>query len=88
MKRLEKDERCPALIMWGPTKKLGLIGSAILTFIGYKQTNKQTDRQAKYISIKIILSKCLNLRSWEQVTNTDLKEFKNSSNFVMIYNLF
>ena len=34
-------------------KKLGPIGSAVLTFIGYKQTNKQTnkqtDRQAKSI---------------------------------------
>jgi len=32
---------------------LGPIGSAVLTFIGYKQTdrhqNKQTDRQAKFI---------------------------------------
>ena len=32
-----------------PTQNLGPIGSAILTFIGYKQTNKQTDRQAKFI---------------------------------------
>ena len=30
-------------------KKLGPIGSAVLTFIGYKQTNRQTDRQAKFI---------------------------------------
>ena len=29
----------------GPTKKLGQIGSAVLTFIGYKQTNTQ----AKYL---------------------------------------
>ena len=35
--------------MWCPTKNLGPIGSAVLTFIGYKQTNKQTDRQAKFI---------------------------------------
>jgi hypothetical protein len=28
---------------------LGSIGSAVLTFIGYKQTDKQTDRQAKFI---------------------------------------
>ena len=33
-----------------PTKNLGPIGSAVLTFIGYKtQTNKQTPRQAKFI---------------------------------------
>ena len=36
--------------MGGPTKKLGLIGSSVLTFIGYKQTNKnrQTDKQNIY----------------------------------------
>ena len=32
-------------VIWGSTKKLGLIGSAVLTLIGYKQTNTQ----AKYI---------------------------------------
>ena len=31
--------------MWSLTKKLGPIGSAVLTFIGYKQTNKE----AKYV---------------------------------------
>ena len=31
--------------MRDPTKNLGLIGLAVLTFIGYKQT----DRQAKFI---------------------------------------
>ena len=29
----------------GYTKNLGPIGSAVLTFIGYKQTDKQTNRQ-------------------------------------------
>ena len=38
--------------MWCPTKNLGLIGSAVLTFIGYKQTNKQTDKQNLYIDYK------------------------------------
>ena len=33
--------------MWGPN--LGSIGSAVLTFIGYKHTGKQTDQQAKFI---------------------------------------
>ena len=28
-----------------PQKILGLIGSVVLTFIGYKQTNRQTPRQ-------------------------------------------
>ena len=27
--------------MWGPTQILGLIGSAVLAFIGYKRTDKQ-----------------------------------------------
>ena len=30
-------------------KNLGPIGSAVLTFIGYKQTDRQTNRQAKFI---------------------------------------
>ena len=33
-------------VMWGPTQNVGPIGSAVLTFIGYKQT----DRQVKYIN--------------------------------------
>ena len=28
------------MVMWGPKKKLDRIGSAVLTFIGYKPTNK------------------------------------------------
>ena len=35
--------------MWGPTKKLGWIGLVALKFIGYKQTDKHHDRQAKDI---------------------------------------
>ena len=34
-----------------PQKNLGPIGSAVLTFIGYKQTDKQTDRQTSQIYI-------------------------------------
>jgi len=30
-------------------KTLGPIGSAVLTFIGYKQTDKQTDKPNLYI---------------------------------------
>ena len=30
-------------------KNLGPIGSAVSTFIGYKQTNKQTDKPNLYI---------------------------------------
>ena len=38
--------------MQGPKQNVGPIGSAVMTFIGYKQT----DRQAKYIyRLKIIL---------------------------------
>jgi len=34
--------------MWVPTQNLGTIGSAVLKFIGYKQTitNNQTDKQS------------------------------------------
>jgi len=35
--------------MWCPTKNVGPIGSAVLMFVGYKQTIRQTDRQAKFI---------------------------------------
>jgi len=34
-------------------KKFGLIGSAILIFIGYKQTDRQTNRQTSPIYILI-----------------------------------
>ena len=37
--------------MWGPTQNLSLIGSAVLTFIGYKQTSKHPTREAKYFSM-------------------------------------
>ena len=38
--------------MWCPTKKLGPIGSAVLTFIENKQTNKHPDKPILYIDIK------------------------------------
>ena len=31
--------------MEGPTQNLGPIGSAVLTFIGHKQTSRQADKQ-------------------------------------------
>ena len=34
--------------MWGPTQNLGPIGSAVLTFIGYKQTDKQGYKQNRF----------------------------------------
>ena len=37
----------------GPTKNLGPIGSAVLTFIGYHQTDGQTDKQSIYIDIDL-----------------------------------
>ena len=38
-------------MMWGRTQNLGPIGSALLTLIGKKQTNKRTPNQAKHIYI-------------------------------------
>ena len=35
--------------MRGPSKNLGLIGSAVLTFIGFKQPNRQTDKLNLYM---------------------------------------
>ena len=37
--------------MRDPTQNFGPIGSAVLTFIANKRTNKQTNREAKYIYI-------------------------------------
>jgi len=39
-------------------KNLGPIGSAVLTFIGHKQTNRQTDKPNLYINLAC-LSVCL-----------------------------
>ena len=36
-----------------PTQNLGPIGSAVLTFIGYKQTNRQTNRQTDKLNLYI-----------------------------------
>ena len=57
------------MVTWCPTKNLGPIGSAVLTFIGYKQTdrhpNTQTDKPNLYIDIDVYdlsidINKCLN----------------------------
>ena len=32
--------------MWGPTKNLGSFVLAVLTIIGYKQTNRHPDKQS------------------------------------------
>ena len=47
-----------------PQTKLGLIGWAILTLIGHKQTNKQTDRQAKF------MYRCALKRIWDAFNKT------------------
>ena len=57
------------------TKNLGPIGSAVLTFIGYKQTNKQTDRQAKFIYRYHIT--LINLRGENIKFNQNLKKENN-----------
>ena len=44
--------------MWGPTKNLGPIGSAVLTFVGYKQTEIQSrDKQSTHIYIDNSMNK-------------------------------
>ena len=35
--------------MWGPTQNLDPIGSAVLTFLGYKQTNRHPEKEIIYI---------------------------------------
>ena len=41
--------------MLGHSQNLGLIGSAVLTFIGYKRTNTQTDKQIKHLGKLYVL---------------------------------
>ena len=38
--------------MWGPTQKFFPISLNVLTFIEYKQTGAQTDKQSIYIEEK------------------------------------
>ena len=40
--------------MRGSTQNLGPVGSAVLTLIGYRQTNTQTDKQSICIDFKNI----------------------------------
>ena len=42
--------------MWSPTQNFGPIGSDVLTFIGYKQTDKQTEYRQKSQSLYIYIS--------------------------------
>ena len=51
-----------------PSKNLGPIGSAVLAFLGYKQTDKQTPKQAKYINRRTLRYrvKPTNFRSWSR----------------------
>ena len=37
--------------MWGPTQNLGPIDLAVLTFIGYKQTDKQSIYKSYYYDL-------------------------------------
>jgi len=36
--------------MLGPTQNVGPIGSAVMTFIGYKQTDKQSVNRSRFSS--------------------------------------
>ena len=48
--------------MQDPTKNLGTIGSAVLTFIGNKQTNRHPDKQSLYIEVKFDCSVIANYK--------------------------
>ena len=54
------------LIIYKPTQNLGTICLAVLTFIGHKQTNKQTDKQIIYIYIDETKTK-----TWKTIRNED-----------------
>ena len=71
-------------IMRGPTTNLGLIGSAVLTFIGYKQTNKQTNRQTDNPPPqgKWIVTYTKGFPSWVKIVINCLSSEYNSSIFI------
>ena len=58
------------MVKWCPIIYLGPIGSAVLTFIGYKQTNRQTDRQTDkpnlYIDVLIFKDRTLKKNNIER----------------------
>ena len=73
------------MVTWCPTKNLGPIGSAVLTFIGYKQTDKQTDKPNLYIDLKLWLNFSTKsyragyqkLQIWiSKVTDLDIKSYR------------
>ena len=45
-----------------PTKNLGPIGSAVLTFIGYKQTDNQTNKQTDKPNLYIEAYDCIDYK--------------------------
>ena len=53
------DHKASLMVMEGPTQNLGLIGLAVLTFIGYTRTDTQTDtrKDKQSIFFKIIKNK-------------------------------
>ena len=50
------------MVTWGPTKNLGPIGSAVLTFIGYKQTDNQTNKQTDKPNLYIEAYDCIDYK--------------------------
>ena len=67
--------------MWCPTKKLGPIDSAVLTFIGYKQTDRHPNRQAK---LKYRYRNPLTLISLYKMKYNSIKEPFNLVKFVYV----
>ena len=58
--------------MWCPTENLGPIGSAVLTFIGFKQTDTQAKFMYRQIkSSHLCLGVCLFVRSYIMNPLTD-----------------
>ena len=58
------------MVTWCPTKKLGPIGSAVLTSIGFKQTNRQTRQIYIQINRSLILGAVAVYWTWKCKTNT------------------
>ena len=70
-------------VMRGPSQNVGPIGSAVLTFIGYTQT----DRQAKYLYMFIYCVEdilCIMLLSWLVYTDGVFLYQLRSSEYIVV----
>ena len=82
-------------VTWGPTQNMGPIGSVVLTFIGYKQTNTQTRKYIDkfHLEIKVltlnssIKGKSFSKLQWQSLQVPDVYECHKEYHFAMVITL-